>query len=76
MDDLYSYFFTLMRYYFNFYLILNILFIECFILKLILCFIFLVILIINIIIHLIKKIYLYFKSIYKKITSKNIITYI
>jgi hypothetical protein len=76
MDNIFSYFFLLMKFYFNFYLVLNILFIECFIFKLILCFILFVILIINMIIYIIKTIYLYFKSIYKKLTSKNIMIYI
>jgi len=67
---------SIVKFYFNFFIILNFLLSEHFFLNIIFSILLFFFLIIDIIIHLIKSIYSFLYSKYKEITSKNIMTYI
>ena len=67
---------SIVKFYFNFFIILNILLSEYFFYKFFLSILLFFFLIIDIIIHLIKFVYSFLYSKYKEISSKNIMTYI
>lgn len=76
MDESLIYILSSIKFYFNFYIIINFLLNEYLILRIILFILLSIILIISLIIHLIKLFFSYINTLYKKLTSKNIMTYI
>ena len=67
---------SIIKFYFNFFIMLNFLLDDNFFFTIIFSILLFIILIIDIIIHIMKTIYSYFHYNYKKLTSKNIMTYI